>query len=44
MYDLIARKRGVVNAATDGSSSPVTESVGQALIGLFAQRGLDELS
>lgn len=43
MYDLIARKRGVVNAATDGSS-PVTESVGQSLIGLFAQRGLDELS
>jgi SNF2 family DNA or RNA helicase len=43
MYDLIARKRGVVNAATDGSS-PVIESVGQSLIELFAQRGLGELS
>lgn len=39
MYELIARKRGVVNAAIEGGEA-VGESVSQALIGLFTQRGL----
>lgn len=39
MYDLIARKRGVVNAAIEGGEG-TTESVSQALVGLFAKRAL----
>ena len=39
MFALIDRKRGVVDAATEGGYA-VTESVGQALVGLFAERAL----
>jgi SNF2 family DNA or RNA helicase len=40
MYDLIAAKRSVVDVATDGGIVDGGESVGQALVGLFAQRGV----
>lgn len=40
MYNLIDKKRSVVEAATDGGVVG-TESVGSALVGLFAKRGLD---
>jgi len=39
MYDLISRKRGVVNAAIEGGDA-ANESVSQALVGLFAKKGL----
>lgn len=42
IYDLINRKRGVVDAATEGGlADGKQESVGQMIVGLFAQRGLD---
>ena len=41
IYNLISRKRGVVDAATEGGTvSRKQESVGQMIVGLFAQRGL----
>jgi SWI/SNF-related matrix-associated actin-dependent regulator 1 of chromatin subfamily A len=40
MYDLIAAKRSVVDVATDGGIVDGGESVGQALVGLFTQRGV----
>lgn len=40
MYDLIDKKRSVVEAATEGGFA-TTESVGSALVGLFAKRGLE---
>ena len=44
IYDLISRKRGVVNAATDGVAVGKREdSVGQMLVGLFAERGLNKI-
>jgi SNF2 family DNA or RNA helicase len=44
IYDLISRKRGVVNAATDGGAVGKREdSVGQMLVGLFAERGLNKI-
>lgn len=40
IYDLISRKRSVVDAATDGGTvNAKTESVGQMMVGLFAQKG-----
>jgi SWI/SNF-related matrix-associated actin-dependent regulator of chromatin subfamily A-like protein 1 len=39
IYDLIEAKRSVVNVATDGGVAEGGESVGQALVGLFTQRG-----
>lgn len=39
MFDLIEKKRSVVDAATDGGVA-IGESVGSALVGLFTQRGL----
>ena len=39
MYDLIERKRSVVDAVTEGGSVR-GESVGQALVSLFTERGL----
>jgi len=39
MYDLIDRKRAIVDVATDGGHA-VGESVGSALVGLFMQKGL----
>ena len=45
IYNLISRKRGVVNAATEGGMvAPREESVGQMIVGLFAQRGLEGAS
>lgn len=42
IYGLISRKRGVVDAATDGGAvGRREESVGQMIVGMFAQRGLD---
>lgn len=42
IYNLISRKRGVVDAATDGGAvERKQESVGQMIVGLFARRGLD---
>jgi SNF2 family DNA or RNA helicase len=44
IYNLISRKRGVVNAATDGGAVGKREdSVGQMLVGLFAERGLNKI-
>jgi SWI/SNF-related matrix-associated actin-dependent regulator 1 of chromatin subfamily A len=44
IYNLISRKRGVVNAATDGGAVGKREdSVGQMLVGLFAERGLSKI-
>ena len=41
IYNLISRKRGVVDAATEGGTTDrKQESVGQMIVGLFAQRGL----
>ena len=39
MYNLIEKKRGVVDAATDGGIA-AGGSIGQELVGLFTQRGL----
>ena len=45
IYNLISRKRGVVDAATEGGTADrKQESVGQMIVGLFAQRGLDGAS
>ena len=45
IYNLISRKRGVVDAATEGGTvSRKQESVGQMIVGLFAQRGLKSAS
>jgi SWI/SNF-related matrix-associated actin-dependent regulator 1 of chromatin subfamily A len=44
IYNLIARKRGVVDAATDGGAVGKQESVGQAIVGLFANRGLESVT
>jgi SNF2 family DNA or RNA helicase len=42
IYNLISRKRGVVDAATDGGAvERKQESVGQMIVGMFAKRGLD---
>jgi len=42
IYNLISRKRSVVDAATDGGTvAGRSESVGQMIVGMFAQRGLD---
>jgi SWI/SNF-related matrix-associated actin-dependent regulator 1 of chromatin subfamily A len=42
IYNLISRKRSVVDAATDGGTvARRSESVGQMIVGMFAQRGLD---
>jgi SNF2 family DNA or RNA helicase len=44
IYSLISRKRGVVNAATDGGTVGKREdSVGQMLVGLFTERGLNKI-
>ena len=40
IYNLIEKKRSVVDAATEGGIAGGDESVGSALVGLFAQRGL----
>lgn len=42
MYSLIEKKRGVVDAATEGGSS-AGGSIGAELVGLFTQRGLGEI-
>jgi len=44
IYNLIARKRGVVDAATDGGAVGKQESVGQSIVGLFAKRGLESVT
>ena len=45
IYNLISRKRGVVDAATEGGTvSRKQESVGQMIVGLFAQQGLKSAS
>ena len=42
IYNLISRKRGVVDAATDGGTvGRREESVGQMIVGMFARRALD---
>ena len=42
IYNLISRKRSVVDAATDGGAvERRSESVGQMIVGMFAQRGID---
>ena len=42
IYNLISRKRSVVDAATDGGTAVRrSESVGQMIVGMFAQRGID---
>lgn len=41
IYGLIEKKRGVVDAATEGGQVARGDSTGQALVGLFVQRGLD---
>ena len=42
IYNLISRKRGVVDAATEGGTAvQKQESVGQMMVGLFTQRGLN---
>ena len=43
MYDLIETKRNVVDAATEGGDVARGESVGQMLVGLFADRSLSAL-
>lgn len=44
IYNLISRKRSVVDAATDGGAvSRSSESVGQMIVGLFARRGLEAM-
>lgn len=43
MYHLIEKKRGVVNAATEGGVA-AGGSIGQELVGLFTQRGLNSKS
>lgn len=40
MFALIDRKRGVVNAATEGGQVTESESMASALVGLFTERGL----
>lgn len=40
MFDLIEKKRSIVDAATEGGVV-VGESLGSALVGLFTQRGLE---
>ena len=44
IYNLITRKRGVVDAATDGGAVGKQESVGQSIVGLFAKRGLESVA
>jgi SNF2 family DNA or RNA helicase len=39
MFDLIEKKRSIVDAATEGGVVG-GESLGSALVGLFTQRGL----
>jgi len=43
IYNLISQKRGVVDAATEGGLVGVRqESVGQMIVGLFAQQALQQ--